>query len=213
MTAWTKWIKYLPSALLTFWLSSSMAADSFATNQQNDVIEIQSVTVKGRSISLADRDKVSLGPYPEQVCFNFGQMPGSNPVPVRIRYKLEGYDNKWNCDDGEMNLAVRFYNDSKELIYQKMFIVTGESAGWTGSLKTSSLTHRRGNSHCSTTGDPTNDRNFLGRATRHAWHLCHGQFGRIQDHRGFLAGDLASVSIRSSVVCRNHQSGSRWVDA
>ena len=43
----------------------------------------------------------------------------------------------------EMALTVRFYNDSGDQISQNIYRVNGESTGWTGSLKSSSLTHRR----------------------------------------------------------------------
>ncbi len=42
-----------------------------------------------------------------------------------------------------MNLTVRFYNKTGDQVNQKVFNVTGDSAGWNGSLKNSSLTHRR----------------------------------------------------------------------
>ena len=42
-----------------------------------------------------------------------------------------------------MGLTVRFYNDSGDQIGQNIYRINGESTGWTGSLKSSSLTHRR----------------------------------------------------------------------
>lgn len=42
-----------------------------------------------------------------------------------------------------MNLTVRFYSKTEDQISQQSFNIAGESAGWNGSLKNSSLTHRR----------------------------------------------------------------------
>jgi signal transduction histidine kinase len=42
-----------------------------------------------------------------------------------------------------MALNVRFYNSSGDQIGRTIYSVNGESTGWTGSLKSSSLTHRR----------------------------------------------------------------------
>jgi signal transduction histidine kinase len=42
-----------------------------------------------------------------------------------------------------MTLTVRFFNTTGDQITQNIFTITGESAGWNGSLKSSPLTHRR----------------------------------------------------------------------
>ncbi|MEI9960387.1 MAG: hypothetical protein WDM76_04425 [Limisphaerales bacterium] len=42
-----------------------------------------------------------------------------------------------------MALTVRFYNGAGDQISQSIYRINGESTGWTGSLRTSSLTHRR----------------------------------------------------------------------
>ena len=56
---------------------------------------------------------------------------------------MEGYESSWHEVTAEMALTVRFYNSSGDQIDQNIYPVKGESTGWTGSLKTSSLTHRR----------------------------------------------------------------------
>src|SRR5262249_39268334 len=58
-------------------------------------------------------------------------------------YMLEGYETGWHEGGGEMGLTVRFYNVAGDQIGQNVYRVHGESTGWTGSLKNSSLTHRR----------------------------------------------------------------------
>jgi len=56
---------------------------------------------------------------------------------------LEGYETVWHEGGAEMVLTVRFYNDTGDQISQSIYRVNDESTGWTGSLKSSSLTHRR----------------------------------------------------------------------
>ena len=41
----------------------------------------------------------------------------SDRAPLRIRYKLDGYDDGWREVAGEMRLSVRFFNDSGRATY------------------------------------------------------------------------------------------------
>jgi signal transduction histidine kinase len=140
MIEWTKIFRY---ALLAFWVSPSFATDHPAIVQQSNIIEIQSVTVKGESVSLSDKDRVYLGRNPEDISISFGPAINSDRVLVRVRYKLEGYDTDWRANGAEMSAAVRFFNDEGDLVNQRVFPVSGKSADWNGSLETSPLTHRR----------------------------------------------------------------------
>src|ERR1700744_2902814 len=56
---------------------------------------------------------------------------------------LAGHEDAWHEFRSEMALNVRFYNSAGDQISQNNYSVSGESTGWTGSLKSSSLTHRR----------------------------------------------------------------------
>lgn len=105
--------------------------------------EIFAVTVGDKSLPVRRSGEVSLGSSPENISFSFGPRTNAEPVPVRIRHKLEGHDNSWRDSASEMVLTVRFYNAAGDQIGQRHFLVTGESAGWTGSLATAPLTHRR----------------------------------------------------------------------
>jgi signal transduction histidine kinase len=109
----------------------------------SDVLEIQSVAVDGKSISLAGKPKVNCGPSPQNISFSFGQATNATRAPIRVRFKLEGYDNGWHEGGGEMFVMLRFYNEAGDAIGQKTFSVNGDSAGWSGELKTSTFTHRR----------------------------------------------------------------------
>lgn len=105
-------------------------------------LEIRSVTVNDRPVAIR-RGEVNLGSSPENISFNFGLRTNAHAETVRIRYKLDGYDPHWRDGAGDMFLAVRFYNAAGDQIDQRQFSVTGESAGWNGSLATAPLTHRR----------------------------------------------------------------------
>jgi hypothetical protein len=120
--------------------SLSALAQNAPTETPNS-LRIQSITVNAKPVSLR-RNEVDLGPFPENIAFFFS--PSSNSIrPLRIRYKFEGVDSKWRDGPSFMTLTARFFNTTGDQVGQNTFSVNGESAGWTGSLKTSPLTHRR----------------------------------------------------------------------
>ncbi len=104
---------------------------------------ITSVRVNDKSLPIHGNQELRTGADPGTVTFNFGPVTNSDWMPNRLRYRLEGWENNWHEGNGEMNLTVRFYNKTGDQVNQKVFNVTGDSAGWNGSLKNSSLTHRR----------------------------------------------------------------------
>ena len=108
-----------------------------------NILEIQSINVNGKALPFRGKESVSLGPFPENIVFGF--WPGTNggKPPLRLRYTLEGYENTWHESGLAMSMNIRFYNSLGDQIDRNIYPVSGESTGWTGSLKTSSLTHRR----------------------------------------------------------------------
>ncbi len=108
-----------------------------------NTLEIQSVTVNGKPAPLRGDGSVNLGSFPENISFNFRPGTNSTRPPIRLRYKLEGFDNEWHEGGGEMALNIRFYTESGDQISQNIFNVRGDSAGWTGSMENSPLSHRR----------------------------------------------------------------------
>jgi len=133
-----KIFRRLAFTLLCFSLALPLRADE-ATN----ALEIQSVSANGKSLSFRGKDSVGVGSSPDNVVIGFGPGANAGKPPLRLRYILEGYENSWHETKSEMALNVRFYNSSGDQISQNIYSVSGESTGWTGSLKTSSLTHRR----------------------------------------------------------------------
>jgi signal transduction histidine kinase len=127
---------------LQFSLRVAVAAPS-ASVHPADGMEIQSMAVNGKTVPLSGKSKVSAGPTPQNITFTFGQATNATRAPVRVRYKLDGYDSAWHEGGGEMFFLLRFYNESGDAIGQKSFSVYGDSAGWSGELKTSTFSHRR----------------------------------------------------------------------
>jgi len=108
-----------------------------------DRLTVQSALVDGKTVTANRAHNLNLGPFPTDISFAFGAPTNSLPPGLRIRYKLDGYDNAWHDGQCEMNFAVRFFNSQGDQISQETFLVSGESAGWNGSFTSSTLTHRR----------------------------------------------------------------------
>jgi signal transduction histidine kinase len=111
--------------------------------QSVNPIVISRVTMDGKSVPFRPSQNVDLGSSPREVAFYMSPAYSNRPPPLRWRARLEGYDGAWREGGGFMYLGVRFFNAADELIDQTNLLVSGESPGWTGSVKTSSLTHRR----------------------------------------------------------------------
>ena len=134
-----KSVIFLTALLLSFCPTVSALAESAPT--ETEPLGIQSIRVNDKPVT-PRRNEVNLGPFPENIAFYFS--PSSNSIrPTRIRYKFEGVDNKWRDGPCFMTLTARFFNANGDQVGQNTFSVSGDSAGWTGSLKTSPLTHRR----------------------------------------------------------------------
>jgi signal transduction histidine kinase len=67
--------------------------------------------------------------------------PGTPPV-VRLRSRLEGWEDKWQDHDGVMWLVLRFLDENNRAVSSAAFTRTGESPGW-GGLPQNSRMHRR----------------------------------------------------------------------
>lgn len=133
------------SFLVTSVIFSSLLVVAFPAKAEDtsNAIEIEYINVNGKSLPLRSKESISLGSFPENVVFGFGTARNGLKKPLRLRYMLEGYENIWHESSAEMGLTVRFYNNAGDQIGQKLYPVNGESTGWTGSLRSSSLTHRR----------------------------------------------------------------------
>ena len=129
--------------VLALMVSLAVRGENSPNTHAGNTLEMESVYVDGKPIPVSEDGKVNLGPFPKTISFNFGPAHDAARPPVRLQYRLDGIDDRWQQVGGEMNLTVRFYNDAGDQINQNIFTVSGDSPGWNGSLKTSLLTHRR----------------------------------------------------------------------
>src|SRR5689334_17956643 len=120
----TDWMKIKGSLITALWAFSCLASGPLRAEETN-LLEIRSVTVDGRNQPLPRGGTLNLGPFSQSVSFVFGKSPNAGRAPVRLRYKLEGYEDTWHEGDGEMYLAARFFDKSGDQISQNMFKATG----------------------------------------------------------------------------------------
>jgi len=100
------------------------------------------VNVDGQIIAAAPDGEVSVPSSKSEVTFRFvAETPLRNPE--RLRFKLEGVDDRWRDGEGEMFLAVRFLDASGDQIAQTSFKSSGESPAWNGKLAHPTTTRRR----------------------------------------------------------------------
>ena len=118
-------------------IGTAVSADS------NQVLQISAITIPGKKFDPPYDKQLNLGPFPEETVFYFGASSNADHTPLRLRCRLEGYEEEWHEGGPEMYLIVRFYNESGDNIDQVKYTVRGTSPGWTGNLRNSPLTHRR----------------------------------------------------------------------
>ncbi|HXB58717.1 MAG TPA: sensor histidine kinase [Candidatus Acidoferrales bacterium] len=138
-------MKYIRTSILAIFIIQIIffaAAENSANSSGENLLGVQAVVVDGKPAPITG-GKVDLGLFPKTISFNFGPPANTGRAPIRLRYRMDGYDSTWQQVGGEMNLTVRFYNDAGDQVNQSIFTVSGDSPGWNGSLKTSLLTHRR----------------------------------------------------------------------
>jgi hypothetical protein len=111
--------------------------------QDANLPAIQSVEVDNRPLSWQSGKELNLGAFPRIIVFNIGPETNSSQKFMRLRSKLEGFDKEWQDGRGTMFVTIRFYNGSGDLVAEKEFDAHGESAGWNGTLESSTFTHRR----------------------------------------------------------------------
>ncbi len=138
-----KRIGVLAFGLLAAWETGSAIAQTSPADLTTNLLQIQSVEVSGRTMPLRRNGELRLGSFPQNIIFHFEALTNAGRLPIRLRYRLEGHESAWHQGDGEMHLGVRFFNAQGDQVTQDTFRIMGESAGWNGSFKDSSLTHRR----------------------------------------------------------------------
>ena len=70
-------------------LSWCLAAEGLLGSKTDELLEIRSLSVKGKPIPLPPGKKLSLSPAPSNIAFGFGTATNLPRAPLRVRYKLE----------------------------------------------------------------------------------------------------------------------------
>ena len=133
----TGWVFRFPFTFVGLAAERPRSSDAF------DPLELRTVSVNNKFRLPGRNGELNLGANPENISFGFGIKTNARQWPLRVRYKLDGYDSDWREGGGEMNFGIRFYNGSGDQIIQRNFSASGASPGWNGSLASSPLTHRR----------------------------------------------------------------------
>jgi signal transduction histidine kinase len=111
--------------------------------KNDQLLEIRSLSVNGQPVSLHANQKLRLAPTPRNIAFGFGPATNTERAPLRMRYKLDGYDENWREVAGDMSMLVRFIDGNLDPVKEIGFKVQGQTEGWTGALETSEFAHRR----------------------------------------------------------------------
>ena len=118
-------------------------AEGARDRETNPLLEIYSVIVDGAPVSPRPDEKLRLSSHPRTVTIGFRPTTNAIRQPIRIRFKLDGYDEGWRESVGEMRVCIRFLGGTGDQVGETVFQVVGQSAGWTGNPATALFTHRR----------------------------------------------------------------------
>src|ERR1039458_2633362 len=73
-------------------LSWCLAVEGLLGGKTDQLLEIRSLSVNGKPISLHPAKKLRMSPAPRNVAFGFGTATNLPRAPLRVRYKLDGFD-------------------------------------------------------------------------------------------------------------------------
>lgn len=117
--------------------------------------ELSKLVLGGQSIPVAGRarpDGIGEMSY-EEIALRPGEFPLSigldtaapgKPPVVRLRTRLEGWEEEWHDHAGQMYLVLRFLDEENRAVSSESFIREGNSPGW-GGLPQNSRWHRQVN--------------------------------------------------------------------
>lgn len=129
--------------LVFFIVLATVVLAAQPTTRNTNLFKISSVEVNGESLRYKAGHDLNLGAFPQNIVLNFGVVSNAVRKPLRVQCKLSGVDHNWHEGGGEMNITVRFFDKAGIIVSYQQFVVRGNSAGWSGNLTTSTLTHRR----------------------------------------------------------------------
>lgn len=100
------------------------------------------IVVDGKPFA-ATSGAVRLPAAHKTVSFRLGRLPEDDSEGSRrVQFRLDGVDNGWRQLRSEMSLMVRFGNAAGDQVGQRIFAVEGISAGWRGSVESSTFAER-----------------------------------------------------------------------
>jgi signal transduction histidine kinase len=103
--------------------------------------ETVAVSADGKSLALTGAPSVSIPFSAGRVTFSVGN-PSESGEPTRRRFQFDGVDRGWREGNGEMFVAIRFFDSRGDQVNQVTFTAKGQSPGWRGSPEQSTFTHR-----------------------------------------------------------------------
>lgn len=120
-----------------------LAAEGLPGGRNDQPLEIRSLSVNGQAVALPANHKLRLSPASKNVAFGFGPATNVAGAPLRMRFKLDGFEDDWREVAGDLSIYFRFIDANQEPVGEQVFHAAGQSEGWTGELDTSAFVHRR----------------------------------------------------------------------
>jgi signal transduction histidine kinase len=107
-------------------------------------VDGQEMSIPGATDNATNRLQLSSGPH--RLVFDFGPPDETGP-PLRLRYRLEGFESTWREAGGEMQLSLAVLNAAGEVLGLHISPLQGASAGWTNDAAHWRFTQRRESVH------------------------------------------------------------------
>src|ERR1035441_9652185 len=124
-------------------LSWCLAVEGLLGGKTDQLLEIRSLSVNGKPVSLHPGKKLRMSPAPRNVAFGFGTATNLPRAPLRVRYKLDGFEDNWREVSSDLSISFRFIDANQDPVSENAFRAAGQTEGWTGALDTSAFLHRR----------------------------------------------------------------------
>jgi signal transduction histidine kinase len=141
MITWRR-ITSLTIGVLLGALNWSLAAEGAPGGRTNQVLKIGLIGVNGQPVSWRPDERLRLSSASRNIHFGFSAVTNSPRAPLRIRFKLDGFEDAWHEPSGDMPISIRFLDANRDPAAETVFHATGQTEGWTGALDTSAFVHR-----------------------------------------------------------------------
>src|ERR1035437_6643364 len=102
-------------------LSWSLALEGLPGGKTDQLLEIRSLSVNGQPVSLRPNSRLRLSPTPRNILFGFGPATNSERAPLRVRYKLDGFEDNWREASSDLSISFRFIDTNQDPVSEKVF--------------------------------------------------------------------------------------------